>query len=190
MIKEDKIRKLAHRFYVLRALKEGHALDDWLKAKIIICWQERIKACIKHPLFLLVLSGIIIFLFQRNYIKNEENLKLKYDILKKVSYVHTVYYQEMWNEWYAFRDKTSSEQYRKNIQNIVAESNSIASQLSLVFKDKKIFEDWLQFLHIYWEAQYPISPERGDISEENLNKKLNSANPIFEDLLKRIYKEL
>ena len=108
--------------------------------------------------------------------------------MKKISSIPASYYQEIWNQWYAFKDNMSSEKYRANLQAIVVEAKAIEIQLPLLFKDKKVYEDWLNFLRIYWEANYHISRE--GISEEKLNEKLNSAATFIDDILNRMYNEL
>jgi len=143
---------------------------------------------IRHPLFLLFISGILIWGLQQNYLRNEKILERKYEIFKNITPLHTSYYQESWNQWYAFRDKKPSEEYRRNIQRIVVEAKDIQIQLPLLFADKKIYEDWQKFLHIFWEANYQVTRE--GISEQQLNEKLNSVAPLIDDILSRMYKEL
>lgn len=193
---EDKIAKLAYKFYLKREGKNGSALDDWLKAERIILSQNRFIngffKFIRHPLSVIIISGILssifIWPFQQRYIKNEEMSKRKFEVMKMISPICASYYQETWNQWYAFQNKTPSEKYRGNIQGIVAEAKSIETQLPILFKDKKIYEDWQKILHIFWQANYPISRE--GISEQQLNEKLNSVNPLLDDILNRMYKEL
>lgn len=189
---ENKIAKLAYKFYLKRRCKEGQALADWLKAERIILRRNKVKnrffAFIRHSLFLLLFSGIAIWSLQQSYLKREKIIEKKYEISKSISSICASYYQEIWNHWFAFRDKTPSEEYRRNIQRIVAEAKAIETQIPIVFKDKIIYEDWQNILHIFGEANHPISRE--GISEQQLNKILNSANPLIDDMLNRMYKEL
>lgn len=143
---------------------------------------------LRHPLFLLIISGIFIWNLQQHYLEKKDALQKKYDIFKSIATLHGAYYQEIWNEWYAFKDKQPSVEYRRNIQQIVLKAKGIEMEMPFLFKDKKIYEDWGDFLRIFWEAQYPISRE--GISEEQLNKQLNSATPLIGDILDRMYKEL
>lgn len=192
MIIENKIKRLAYKLYLKRGQKNGEALNDWLKAERVIFNRGRFKdgffKFIKHPLLLVIMSGIFIWLFQQKYIKNGELLRRKFEIIKIILPIHSSYYQETWNQWYAFQNKTPSVEYRRNIQRIIVEAKAIETQLPILFKDKKIYEDWQNFLHIFWEANYPISRE--GISEQQLNQKLNSAVPLINDILNRMYKEL
>ncbi|MFA4888225.1 MAG: DUF2934 domain-containing protein [Candidatus Omnitrophota bacterium] len=192
MAKENKIRNLAYQFYEKRKGKDNLELDDWLKAEKMVLRKEKISNVffkfLRHPLFLLCISGVVIWGLQQSYLEREKLLAEKYEIFTKVSPIHSVYYQEIWNQWYAFRDKTPSEEYRRNIQRIVVEAKSIEIRLPILFKDKKIYEDWKEFLRIFWEANYPISRE--GISEQQLNEKLNSAALLLNDILNRMFKEV
>ena len=190
--REDKIRKLAYHFYLKRNCKEGNDLDDWLKAEGKVFKRERsingLFKFIKHPLLLIIISGIIIWCFQQRYIKNEETLKQKFEVMKKVSSVCASYYQEIWNQWFAFRDNQQREEYRRNIQRVVIEAKAIETQLPILFKDKTIYKDWREILRIFWDANYPVSRE--GISEQQLNERLNSATPLIGKILNRMYREL
>lgn len=188
MTNEDKIRRLAYRLYEKRGRAQGKELDDWLRAERIISGKTAFFNFIKHPLVVLIVSGVVIFLLQQMYLKNEKRLGKKYEIFKLISPTYVAYYQETWNQWYAFENKTPSEEYRKNIQRVVIEAKTIETQLPIVFKDKKIYEDWHEILSIFWEANYPISRE--GISEQKLNEKLNKAQPLLNNVLNRMYGEI
>ncbi len=193
MDREDKIRKLAYHLHLKRNCKEGkNDLDNWLKAEEIVSNRERFMngsfKFIKHPLLLIIISGVAIWSFQQSYIKNEEMLKRKFEVMKTVSPLYASYYQEIWNQWYAFRDKQQSEEYRRNIQRVVIEAKTIETQLPILFKDKTIYKDWQKILHIFWTANYPVSRE--GISEQQLNEILNPAGPLINNILNRMYKEV
>lgn len=181
--KHNKIAKLAYRFYLRRGCRDGYALDDWLKAEKTIftkIWfKDGFFKFLRHPLLLIFFSGFGIWILQQQFIKNEELLKKKFEVTKTILPVHASYSQEIWNHWFAFQNKTPSEKYRANIQRIVVEAKGIETQIPILFKDKKIYEDRKQLLHIFWEANYPISRER--ISEQQLNEKLNLAAPLIDD---------
>lgn len=190
--KHNKIAKLAYRYYLRRGCRDGYVLDDWLKAEKTIFTKIWLKdgffKFLRHPLLLIFFSGFGIWILQQQFIKNEELLKKKFEVTKTILPTYASYSQEIWNHWFAFQNKTSSEKYRANIQRIVVEAKGIETQISILFKDKKIYEDWKQLLHIFWEANYPISRE--GISEQQLNEKLNLAVPLIDDILNRMYKEL
>ncbi len=187
MDRENKIRKLAYRFYLKRDKKYNLELKDWLMAEEKIIRQERFKL-LRHPLFIIFITGFFVWPLQQQYMKNVEMQKIKFEILKRIPAVHASYYQEIWNQRFAFRDKTPSQEYRRNIQRLVVEATDIEMQLPFLFKDRKIYENWKESLQIFHDANYPIS--RDGISEQQLNEKLNSATPLINDILNRIYKEL
>lgn len=192
MNKKDKIRKLAYYFYLKGNCKERNDLNDWLRAEEVISKRERfvngVFKFIKHPLCLIIISGSVIWISQQKYIENEEMLKQKFEVMKMVSPLCGSYYQEIWNQWYAFRDKQESEKYRGNIQRIVVEAKTMETQLPILFKDKTIYKNWQEILRIFWAANYSVSRE--GISEQQLNERLSPSAPLIDDILNKMYKEV
>ena len=132
MTREEKIRKLANKLYLKN--KNKGALDNWLEAEKIIMRRSKLVKYIKMFLYLIVASGILNFLVQQKYLKREEALRKKYEIRKIIASLPASYYQETWNQWYAFRDKTPSAEYRRNIQRIVVEAKAVQSELPLLIQ--------------------------------------------------------
>jgi len=198
----DKVGKLAYWFYVMRGRKEGDALTDWVRAERVFVTMDRIKSgtekfavtarkllwkFLKYPL-VVMLAGLAIWVFQRQYIKSGEVLRNKFEIMRAAPSIYAAYYQETWNQWYAFRNRQPSEEYRRNIQRIAAEAKTIEVQLPVLFRDKQIYEKWRQVMRILWEANYPVGRE--DVTEQQLNAKLKVAGQLIDDILNSMYKEL
>jgi len=188
MTREEEIRKLAYELYLKNNKRKDQTLNNWLKAEKIIFWRNRFFNLLKHPLFLIIVSGGIVWGLQQNYLQNQEKLKMKFEIMKKIRPIHATLYQEIWNEWHAFQNKQSSVEYRKNIQLAMEKTNEIETQIPILFRDREIYKDWKEILNIFWEAEYPIS--RQEVTEQQLNEKLNLISPLLDDLLNRMYKEV
>jgi|GEM_PF-2774015 len=188
MSSRNQIQNLAYILYLIRGKKEGGALSDWRMAEKIIAWGNALLDFVKHPLILIIASGLFIWSIQQSYLLSQEKLRMRFETMKMVLPIYTNYYQEIWNEWYAFLNKQPSIEYRRNIQRTVAEAKSIEAQIPILFNDKKIYEDWKKILHYFWEAHYLISRE--GLTEQQLNDKLNLINPVIGDILNRMYREI
>lgn len=155
--------------------------------------EEKKEHWTRHPLFLLcvgaALSGLVIWVLQQRYLENQKILDKKYDLIKSVAIIPASYCQEIWNEWYAFKNSTPSTEYRANLQRIAAESNSVYVHLLIFFKDRSIATDWSEFLGVFQKAVYPIG--RGPLpSEEDLNIKLNAGLDISTRVLTKMLREI
>lgn len=191
MTKDDEIRKLAYNIYKKRNRQHGSEIEDWLKAENAFVWKERLFKFLRHPIFLLFISGIAIWFIQQNYLRNEKMLDKKYEILEEMSSIHADYYQKLWNYFYGKQDKEgvgNMREYRREIQSTVARGVSVNTELPILFDNKEISDNWNKFMKTYHDTWYKLTRE--EVSGQKLNEELNKADPYITKVVQYSYSEL
>lgn len=175
-------------------MEDNNKKDTSAKASMAYAKKRSCKWS-KNPLVLLLIGSGLIWWMQQCILtkvnREEKKLDRKYEMLTNISSIHAEYYHQLWNYFFAKRDKENEEnmrKYRGKIQLVVGRAIAIKTELPVLFKDKEILSNWDKFLEKYHNGWYKSSRE--GLTEQELNEILNSATPYIHKVIEGIYADL
>lgn len=173
-------------YYLGRALK-------WFYGRCVSIWNlfgPYVKSALIGLVGLLLVHGVVIPTAQRRQIWLEK----QYEALTDVAIVRGRYYQSIWNVYFGKgvpEEIEARRNYRDQAQAVSLEAERLRIELSLLFRDSTIAEEWKHLANIYWAAYYPIG--QGEIklpTQEELEAKLSPAMPLMDSLIAKMREEM
>lgn len=183
------------------SIEWGGCTNPWCPAQLLKNLYERcvaiwnlfgpiVKSALIGFVGLLLVNGVVIPTAQYRQIRLEK----QYKALTDVATINGRYYQSVWNVYFGKEipeEVEARRQYRDQAQAVSVEAERVRVELSLLFRDPTISEEWAQLANTYWAAYYPIGQGGKKLpTQEELEAKLSQTRPRLGSLIAKMRREM